>query len=174
MPMHPGCHCVPVPVSLKMDPGGLINARDLGRFYADAGGTSAEKLRETRYKVDEHGEIGPVLRPHGDPIRTEQQARRDTNRPRPKTPEQAVRTLRNKRDALERSYRRASAGQTDPRVARPARRHGDPPGPAGPADREGWRRTDGQRARSTTGSTAGSRWTPTPGWSPPERSAPRH
>ena len=114
MPLHPGCHCVPVPVTLKHDLAGMINARDLGRFYSDAGGTSAEKLRETRYKVDEHGEIGPVLRPHGDPIRTEQQARRDTNRPRAKTPEQALRTLRNKRDALARAYGQASRGQTDP------------------------------------------------------------
>jgi len=114
MPLHPGCHCVPVPIGPNKDPGAAINDRDLGRFYSDAGGTSAEKLRATRYKVDEHGEVGPVLRPHGDPIRTEQQARRDTNRARAKTPEQALRTLRNKRNALEQSYRRASVGQTDP------------------------------------------------------------
>jgi hypothetical protein len=114
MAMHPECHCVPMPVGKNADIGELINARDLGRFYADAGGTSAEKLRETRYKVDEHGEIGPVLRPHGEPIRTQEQARRDTNRARPKTPEQAVRTLRNKRDALLTSYARAARGQTDP------------------------------------------------------------
>ena len=114
MAMHPGCHCIPVPVSARHDPGAAINDRDLGRFYSDAGGTSAEKLRATRYKVDDHGEVGPVLRPHGDPIRTEQQARRDTNRARAKTPEQALRTLRNKRDALARAYGQASRGQTDP------------------------------------------------------------
>ena len=114
MPLHPGCHCVPVPIGPNKDPGAAINDRDLGRFYSDAGGTSAEKLRATRYKVDEHGEVGPVLRPHGDPIRTEQQARRDTNRSRAKTVDQKVRTLRHKRDALARSYGYASsAGQTD-------------------------------------------------------------
>jgi len=114
MALHPGCHCIPVPVSATHDPGAIINDRDLGRFYADAGGTSAQKLRETRYKVDEHGEIGPVLRPFGDPIRTHEQAKADTSRRRPKTAEQRIRTLRNRRDALASAYQQASAGQTDP------------------------------------------------------------
>lgn len=95
MPLHPGCHCLPVPLSLKMDPGQLINAADLGRFYDEAGGTSAAKLRETRYKVDSHGEVGPVLRPFGKPIRREDEARRDTNKARrPKTDAEKLRTLR--------------------------------------------------------------------------------
>jgi hypothetical protein len=105
-----------------MDLGGLINARDLGRFYADAGGTSAEKLRETRYKVDEHGEIGPVLRPHGDPIRTEQQARRDTNRPGRRPPNRRADAAQQARRSGAELPARA-AGQTDPAWR-------DPPGPA--------------------------------------------
>lgn len=119
MPLHPGCHCVPVPIGPNRDPGGAINDRDLERFYRDAGGTSAEKLRETRYKVDSHGEIGPVLRPFGDPIRTQQQARRDTNRHRPsKSTAQQVATLRNRRDQLARSL--GKVAQTDPAWARKA------------------------------------------------------
>lgn len=117
MPMHPGCHCLPVPLAKGKDPGAAINDRDLGRFYTDAGGTSVDQLRATRYKVDEHGEIGPVLRPHDDPIRTAEQARRDTKRVRPKTPEQKVATLRNRRNSLEAAWTRA-AGQTDPAWAR--------------------------------------------------------
>lgn len=106
--MHPGCHCIPVPVAAGKDPGAAINDADLGRFYGDAHGTSAAKLRETRYKVDEHGEVGPVLRPLGEPIRKANEARRDTNRPRrPKTPAEQAVTLRRRRDALERAWKAA-------------------------------------------------------------------
>jgi len=108
LPMHPGCHCIPVPISERADPGAAINDRDLGRFYGDAGGTSAQKLRETRYKVDDHGEIGPVLRPFGAPIRTAEEARRDTNRPRrAKTDVEKARTLRARRDKLDRAMQKA-------------------------------------------------------------------
>lgn len=118
MPMHPGCHCIPVPISKRSDPGAAINDADLARFYDEAGGTSVADLRATRYKVDEHGELGPVLRPHDDPIRTEQQARRDTNRAKAKSDAEKIKTLRNKRDVLVRSHARVSAGQTDPAWAK--------------------------------------------------------
>lgn len=108
LPMHPGCHCIPVPLTSTRDPGAAINDRDLARFYDAAGGSSAEKLRKTRYKVDEHGEVGPVLRPFDAPIRTAKQAARDTNRPRrPKTTEQMIRTLRSRRDKLDQAMQKA-------------------------------------------------------------------
>jgi hypothetical protein len=86
MPIHPGCHCTQVPVrELKsgrtIDPGGAINDRDLPSYYRDAHGNTAEQLRQTRYRVDEHGELGPVLAPEDQPIRTKKQAVRDTAKP---------------------------------------------------------------------------------------------
>ena len=102
MALHPGCHCLPVPVTRTKDPGHEINTADFARLYGDAGGTSAAKLRQTRYKIDENGELGPLLRPLGEPIRTAKEARRDTNRVRrPKTPDEMAATLRRRRDALE-------------------------------------------------------------------------
>jgi hypothetical protein len=104
MPLHPGCHCLPAPVYRDRDPGGAINESDLGRIYAVAGGSTAkEDLRKTRFRVDEHGEIGPVLRPENQPIRTEGQARRDSD-PAPrraKTPAQRRATVRSKRDTMQ-------------------------------------------------------------------------
>ena len=109
MPMHPGCHCVPVPITKTRDPGAAINDADLSRFYDEAGGTSGVLLRETRYKVDEHGEIGPVLRPFGAPIRTAEEARRDANRRRTaKTDEQKIKTLQRKITVLSQSHAVAS------------------------------------------------------------------
>lgn len=112
MALHPGCHCVPLPVTRTSDPGAAINDADLGRIYGDAHGDSAAKLRSTRYRVDEHGEVGPVLRPADEPIRTAAQARRAAGRTDPKTPAEQARTLRNRRDELARSYAQMTAGAT--------------------------------------------------------------
>lgn len=71
MPLHPGCHCVPIPVTSKADPTLAANEAALSRVYAEAGGTSREQLRATRFMVDEHGELGPVIRPVGEPIRAD-------------------------------------------------------------------------------------------------------
>jgi hypothetical protein len=112
MPIHPGCHCGEVPIGKDgYDPGGAINDSDFGRLYADAGGsTAAEDLRKTRYKVDEHGELGPVLRPADEPTR--QPVGGKFGKPDPNT-ERKVRqhkelarrnALRQKRDALQRSH----------------------------------------------------------------------
>lgn len=67
LPIHPGCHCTVLPIVDGFDPGS-INEFDFKTLYRDAGGSSTEQLRATRYKIDEHGEIGPVLRPFGLPI----------------------------------------------------------------------------------------------------------
>jgi hypothetical protein len=60
-------------MTAKFDPQS-INDVDFGKIYSDAGSTAAEDLRATRYKIDQHGEIGPVIRPEGEPIRTKRQA----------------------------------------------------------------------------------------------------
>jgi hypothetical protein len=91
-----------MPMTKSRDPGGAINDADFRQLYRDAGGTEAEKLRQTRYKIDEHGELGPVIRPADEPIRTEREAARDANKPprRAKTPEERLATLRNKRERI--------------------------------------------------------------------------
>lgn len=74
MPLHAHCHCVPVPIYGGNDAAARINAVDLGRLYSDAGSTAAGKLKGTRYTVDEHGELGPVLNRRGQPFRNAKQA----------------------------------------------------------------------------------------------------
>jgi hypothetical protein len=62
MPIHPpSCKCIVMPIIGALDPGRSMNEEDLRRFYDDAGGTKASDLFKTRYKVNEHGEYGPVL-----------------------------------------------------------------------------------------------------------------
>lgn len=63
LPLHPGCHCSVIPVIGQQDPGDDLNAADLAQIYLDAGGTSTEALRKTRYKISVNGELGPVLNP---------------------------------------------------------------------------------------------------------------
>lgn len=98
LPMHPGCHCTPMGITEDHDPGGAINDADLARFYRDAGAgrtggyaNNAENLRKTRYRIDEHGEFGPVLAPEDQPIRTEKKVRRDSNYPTGWTEEREAR-----------------------------------------------------------------------------------
>ncbi|CAM3742554.1 CdiA C-terminal domain-containing protein [Tsukamurella ocularis] len=63
-PIHaPECWCTVTAVTKDFDPGKHLNAVDLGALYGEAGGTSAAKLKRTRYQVDEHGELGAVLTP---------------------------------------------------------------------------------------------------------------
>jgi hypothetical protein len=62
LPIHPPhCKCVTMPVVDGLDPGRSLNSEDLKRLYTDAGSTKAEDLKRTRYKVNEHGEFGPVI-----------------------------------------------------------------------------------------------------------------
>lgn len=65
MPIHHRCHCEVMPVSDDVDPGLRLNQDDLDRLYAEAGGTTRDKLKETRYRVNEHGELGPQLNREG-------------------------------------------------------------------------------------------------------------
>lgn len=61
MPIHALCNCVPLPIRDGNDPGSLLNKQDLARLYEQGGSTSGKDLKRTRYKVNEHGELGPVL-----------------------------------------------------------------------------------------------------------------
>lgn len=80
--IHDRCECTTLPVLDANDPGSTLNDGDLGRLYGDAGGTHRSKLKATRYQVDEHGELGPVLNPAGAKVRTAREAERDQNRAR--------------------------------------------------------------------------------------------
>lgn len=63
LPIHDLCKCTTAVVTEERDPADELNQADLRQLYSDAGGTSAAQLKRTRYKVDEHGELGPVLVP---------------------------------------------------------------------------------------------------------------
>lgn len=63
LPMHANCKCTSAPVTEEFDPADELNAVDLRQLYRDSGGTSRAHLKRTRYKVDEHGELGPTLIP---------------------------------------------------------------------------------------------------------------
>jgi len=63
LPMHRLCKCTSCAVTEEFDPADELNAVDLRRLYRDAGGTSRAHLKRTRYKQDDHGELGPTLKP---------------------------------------------------------------------------------------------------------------
>lgn len=66
MPIHTRCHCDVAAVTEDADPAAELNAVDLGELYRLAkgkGSYSRSALSNVRYTVDEHGELGPVLKP---------------------------------------------------------------------------------------------------------------
>lgn len=63
MPIHAHCKCTIAAITEDYDPADDLNAVDLNQLYKDAGGTSVAHLKRTRYKVDQHGELGPTLVP---------------------------------------------------------------------------------------------------------------
>lgn len=63
MPIHDRCVCEPMPIINDVDPGDVLNKSDLEKLYETAGSTKAGDLKRTRYQVDQHGELGPVLVP---------------------------------------------------------------------------------------------------------------
>lgn len=69
MPIHDRCKCTTAPVIGKFDPAEALNNLDLADLYDNAGGSNkAADLKRTRYQVNDHGELGPVLAPHGAPV----------------------------------------------------------------------------------------------------------
>jgi hypothetical protein len=61
LPVHDKCKCGVLPVTAEWDPGSPLNADDLERLYKEAGGTAGDKLKRTRFAVEEHSELGPRL-----------------------------------------------------------------------------------------------------------------
>lgn len=81
LPVHDRCWCTVAPILAGgEDPGHTLNQRELSDLYRNAGGsTAAEKLKRTRYQIDEHGELGLVLTVKGQHFRTQAQAAADSN-----------------------------------------------------------------------------------------------
>jgi hypothetical protein len=70
MPVHSGCQCSSLPIVRgRGDPARIFNGADTTELYrrvlAAAGSTAADKLKNTRIRVSEHGELGPVLHDAG-------------------------------------------------------------------------------------------------------------
>lgn len=63
MPIHTHCWCTVAAITEDHDPADDLNAVDLKQLYAHAGGNTVAHLKRTRYQIDEHGELGPVLVP---------------------------------------------------------------------------------------------------------------
>lgn len=63
LPIHSHCKCTIAAITDEYDPADDLNAVDLNQLYKDAGGTSVAHLKRTRYKVDQHGELGSVMVP---------------------------------------------------------------------------------------------------------------
>lgn len=63
MPIHANCKCTIAAVTEDYDPADDLNAVDLRQLYKHGGGNTVAHLKRTRYQVDDHGELGPVLVP---------------------------------------------------------------------------------------------------------------
>ena len=61
MPLHQGCNCTVAEVTSREDLGVQLNGLSLQDLYDAAGGTGREGLQRVRYRVEQHGELGPVL-----------------------------------------------------------------------------------------------------------------
>lgn len=62
LPIHTRCKCTVLPIVDGFDPG-EINADDLEKVYAEIPATKRQELATFRYKVQDNGELGPVLEP---------------------------------------------------------------------------------------------------------------
>lgn len=104
MPIHDHCNCKVMPIVDGDDPARTLNAGDLEQLYADAGSTRGRDLKRTRYAIDEHGELGPVLIP---------KRRADQPAPRPvlDDKERAAKELAALLPVLDSLEQRAAAGQ---------------------------------------------------------------
>lgn len=80
LPIHDRCKCTVSPITNVHDPGGQLNQEDLDALYREAGSTKADDLKATRYKVVEHGELGPRLVNAEHKVRTPRDVARDTGR----------------------------------------------------------------------------------------------
>jgi hypothetical protein len=60
--VHERCKCEVLPILDGVDPGKTLNDEDLKALYDAAGGNTGKALKRVRVGVEEHGELGPVLR----------------------------------------------------------------------------------------------------------------
>lgn len=71
MPLHARCKCTVLPIVSGRDPGPQINDAAVGYAYRTAANVDPEKstsgraLKEIRVTVEQHGELGPILRYDG-------------------------------------------------------------------------------------------------------------
>lgn len=65
LPIHEHCNCGVMPIVGDEDPGNTFNLDDLKLLYEALEETGKAELSRIRFKVDEHGELGPVLREEG-------------------------------------------------------------------------------------------------------------
>lgn len=110
LPLHDHCRCTVAEVTAANDPGGSLNGQSLDDLYDAAGGTDAGSLKGTRYKVDEHGELGPVLVPKKATPRTQAEVKADTGKPMP-TAVKVTKQLAVGEAKLEELQERAAAGE---------------------------------------------------------------
>jgi hypothetical protein len=61
LPLHVHCKCRTMPIIDGNDPAEQLNEEDRRRAYKEAGTTNRQDLSNRRVKVNEHGELGPVL-----------------------------------------------------------------------------------------------------------------
>jgi hypothetical protein len=61
LPIHDRCKCTVLPILKGFDPGRTLNDDDLAEVYGSAKSNRAADLKRVRYRVREHGELGPVL-----------------------------------------------------------------------------------------------------------------
>lgn len=80
LPIHDNCKCTVAEVTATNDPGNSLNDKSLTDLYETAGGKDAATLKGTRWKIDEHGELGAVLVPEKATPRTVAEVKRDTGR----------------------------------------------------------------------------------------------
>jgi hypothetical protein len=120
LPIHARCSCTTAPVYDAADVGDVLNQTDLEQIYRDAGAhpgaqrsrfgrtTYGRDLKRARYQVDDHGELGPVLNPHGAKVRTPADVKRDENGDRrPLTEAEKRRRLEQIHDELANALPRA-------------------------------------------------------------------
>lgn len=63
--LHDRCKCTVAAITKTLDPGLRLNRAELDRLYAAAGSNYAEDLKRITVEVNEHGELGPILRHRG-------------------------------------------------------------------------------------------------------------
>lgn len=67
--IHANCWCTVMPKFVDYDPGHQLNGEDLAKLYKAAGNNTRDKLKRTRYVVEDHSELGPMLVPaKGSPV----------------------------------------------------------------------------------------------------------